>query len=120
MPILEYHGITLGQSIAIARFLAKKTGMYGKDDEQQAMVDAIVDYVTDYNNSKQEKKLVRLQCNKTLSLDSCFRMGGSVQSQHLRGKIRVDRKYFCQLSSNVLPKFTQPASKGRWKVFCWG
>ena len=52
LPILEYHGRTLCQSISIARFLAKKTKIYGKDEFIQAKVDAVVDYLTDYNNSK--------------------------------------------------------------------
>jgi glutathione S-transferase len=51
VPVLEYHGETLGQSLAIARFLAKKTGTYGKDELEQCRADAIVDYVNDYNNS---------------------------------------------------------------------
>ena len=52
LPYLEYHGQTLGQSMSIARFLAKKTGLYGKDETTQAVADSVVDYVNDYNNSK--------------------------------------------------------------------
>ena len=40
------------QSIAIARFLAKKANLYGKDDVTQARADMVVDYVTDFNNSE--------------------------------------------------------------------
>ena len=52
VPILEYEGAVITQSIAIARFLAKKAGLYGKDDVTQARADMIVDYVTDFNNSE--------------------------------------------------------------------
>lgn len=52
LPILEFEGEMLGQSIAIARFLAKKYNFYGKDEMEQARADAIVDYVSDYNNSE--------------------------------------------------------------------
>ena len=38
--------------MAIARFLAKKAGFYGGDDLEQAKVDMIVDYISDYNNSE--------------------------------------------------------------------
>lgn len=50
VPILEYEGTVITQSIAIARFLAKKADLYGKDDVTQAHADMIVDYVTDFNN----------------------------------------------------------------------
>ena len=52
VPILEYEGTVITQSIAIARFLAKKADLYGKDDVTQAHADMIVDYVTDFNNSE--------------------------------------------------------------------
>ena len=51
LPILEYDGRLIGQSITIARFLAKKSGLYGKDDVEQANADMIVDYVSEFNNS---------------------------------------------------------------------
>ena len=43
VPVLEVDGVKLFQSIAIARFLAKRFGLYGKDEFQQAHVDAVVD-----------------------------------------------------------------------------
>ncbi len=52
LPILEYHGQLLGQSMAIARFLAAKVGVYGDDEMDRALIDGVVDYVGDYNNSK--------------------------------------------------------------------
>ncbi len=44
--------MVLGQSTSIARFLAKKANLYGKDELEQAFVDGVVDYVIDYNNSE--------------------------------------------------------------------
>ena len=42
----------VGQSITIARFLAKKAGLYGKTEKEQAFADMITDYASDFNNSK--------------------------------------------------------------------
>ncbi len=52
LPVLEFHGKRLGQSLAIARFLAGKADIYGADEMERAQIDAIVDYVSDYNNSE--------------------------------------------------------------------
>jgi glutathione S-transferase len=43
MPVLEVDGVKLPQSMAIARFLAKQFGLAGKDNLEQAKVDAVVD-----------------------------------------------------------------------------
>ena len=45
LPYIEIDGKPLGQSIAIARLLAKKHQLAGTTDEEQAQVDAIIDYV---------------------------------------------------------------------------
>jgi glutathione S-transferase len=47
IPVLEFDGIKLPQSIAIARFLAKQFHLAGKDNFEQAKVDATVDTVSD-------------------------------------------------------------------------
>jgi glutathione S-transferase len=47
MPVLEYDGIKLPQSIAIARFLAKQFHLAGKNNLEQAEVDAVVDTIND-------------------------------------------------------------------------
>src|SRR5690242_16163276 len=44
LPILEIDGKVYGQSVAIARFLAKKYKLAGTTEEEQAHVDAVVDY----------------------------------------------------------------------------
>ncbi len=47
LPVLSWDGEEVGQSVTIARFCAKKTGLAGKDDLEQARADAIVDQVID-------------------------------------------------------------------------
>lgn len=47
LPYLEVDGKQLGQSAAFARLVAKRYGLAGKDELEQAQVDAIVDYQKD-------------------------------------------------------------------------
>ena len=44
---MEVDGVQIGQSLAIARYLAKKAGIEGKTDVEQALADGIVDFVKD-------------------------------------------------------------------------
>ena len=46
-PVLEYNGTKIPQSMAIARFLAKQFHLAGKDNFEQAKVDAVVDTISD-------------------------------------------------------------------------
>ncbi|KAE9553767.1 hypothetical protein FO519_003035 [Halicephalobus sp. NKZ332] len=48
LPYLEFDGIKLPESYAINRYLAKKYGLAGKDDLEQARVDAIADLHKDF------------------------------------------------------------------------
>ncbi|XP_066304192.1 hematopoietic prostaglandin D synthase-like isoform X3 [Branchiostoma lanceolatum] len=43
LPILEVDGVTLSQSMSIARFVARETGMDGKTKLERAQADAFVD-----------------------------------------------------------------------------
>jgi glutathione S-transferase len=47
MPVLEFNGVKLPQSLAIARFLANQFQLAGKDNFEQAKVDAVVDTIHD-------------------------------------------------------------------------
>ncbi|CAF1341202.1 unnamed protein product [Adineta steineri] len=47
MPVLEYNGVKLPQSAAINRFLANQFHLAGKDNFDQAKVDAVVDTIND-------------------------------------------------------------------------
>lgn len=50
LPFLESEGVKLPQSIAIARFAARETGLDGKTSLEKAQADAIVDTVMDLVN----------------------------------------------------------------------
>jgi glutathione S-transferase len=47
VPVLEYKGTQLPQSMSIARFLAKQLQLAGKDNFEQAKVDAVIDTILD-------------------------------------------------------------------------
>jgi glutathione S-transferase len=47
VPVLEVDGVKLPQSFSIARFLAKQFNLAGKDNFEQAKVDAVVDTMND-------------------------------------------------------------------------
>ncbi|KAI1695775.1 glutathione S-transferase 1 [Ditylenchus destructor] len=48
MPVLEVDGKMLGQSLAISRYLAKKHGLAGKDEWEQAKIDELADFTRDF------------------------------------------------------------------------
>jgi len=48
LPVLEVDGKQLPQSFAINRYLARKYGLAGKDDFEQAQVDAFGDSIKDF------------------------------------------------------------------------
>jgi glutathione S-transferase len=50
VPVLEYNGETIIQSISIARFLAREFKLVGKNNIEAAKADAIVDACTDVLN----------------------------------------------------------------------
>jgi len=47
LPILEVDGKSIGQSMAIARYVAREGGFVGKNSFEQAQVEALVDQITD-------------------------------------------------------------------------
>ncbi|CAF3348008.1 unnamed protein product [Rotaria socialis] len=48
MPVLEYEGFKIPQSLTIARFLAKQFQLAGRDNFEQAKVDAIIDTISEF------------------------------------------------------------------------
>jgi hypothetical protein len=42
----------VGQSVAIARYVAKVAGIAGKNEIDQALADGLVDFVTDFLNGE--------------------------------------------------------------------
>jgi glutathione S-transferase len=51
LPFLDVDGIRIGQSLAVARYLAKKVGISGRNLVEEALADGIVDFVSDCANS---------------------------------------------------------------------
>ena len=51
VPLLEYKGTTVTQSVAIARFLAHEFGLGGKTHQIDANIDEVVDAITDFQNT---------------------------------------------------------------------
>ena len=47
MPLLEYNGLELAQSMTIARFLARELNLAGKTRCEEAQVDMVVDCIVD-------------------------------------------------------------------------
>jgi len=56
LPVLEVDGKQLGQSMTIARYVAREGGLVGKNSLEQALVDSIVDSITDLR-----EKMVEVQ-----------------------------------------------------------
>ena len=54
IPILEVDGKVYGQSNAIARYLAKKYNLVGKNEFESLKCDEIVDAFKDYGQSKSQ------------------------------------------------------------------
>lgn len=52
VPVLEWDGHKVNQSVALARFLGKKYGLGGSDDFENLEIDAIVDTIHDFRASK--------------------------------------------------------------------
>jgi len=50
LPLLEVDGKVIGQSITMARYLAKRFNLAGKDDWAAAQADMVVDTVNDIGN----------------------------------------------------------------------
>ena len=51
LPILEYNGLELAQSMTIARFLARELNLAGKSRFEEAQVDMVVDCIVDLVNA---------------------------------------------------------------------
>lgn len=56
-PVLIYKGAEIGQSMAIARFVAQKLGFFGSDEVEAAKVDMIVEHVRDIRSKYQDARV---------------------------------------------------------------
>lgn len=52
VPFLEHNGKQVGQSVAIARYVGKLVKLGGNDDWENLEIDAIVDTLNDFKQSK--------------------------------------------------------------------
>ena len=52
LPVLNYNGQEIGQSLTITRFLAKKAGLAGRNELEEAKASMLVDHSVDLLNSK--------------------------------------------------------------------
>lgn len=52
IPILDVDGKRVHQSIAIARFVAKRVGLAGANDWENLLIDVAVDTINDFRQSK--------------------------------------------------------------------
>ncbi|KAK7866820.1 hypothetical protein R5R35_005250 [Gryllus longicercus] len=51
VPVLEIKGKMIPQTLAICRYLAKQSGLYGKDDFEAMQIDAVADAIIDLRNA---------------------------------------------------------------------
>ena len=51
LPVLEVDGVIIGQSMAIARFLANEYGIAGSSNMVKAQVDEVVDVMNDLQDA---------------------------------------------------------------------
>ena len=52
LPVLEYDGMKLSQSVTVCRFLAEEFGIAGKTNREKAMANMIVDTIVDVQIGK--------------------------------------------------------------------
>ena len=51
LPVLEWGGVQVAQSMAICRLIAREVGMAGADPVEDARIDMVVDHVVDHFTS---------------------------------------------------------------------
>ncbi|CAP22324.1 Protein CBR-GST-13 [Caenorhabditis briggsae] len=64
VPVLTVDGLEIPQSMAIARYLARKFGFSGATPEEQAMVDAFVDQFKDFYSEIHDYFYAKLGINQ--------------------------------------------------------
>tara|TARA_B110000037_G_C17089316_1_gene493333 strand:+ start:811 stop:1482 length:672 start_codon:yes stop_codon:yes gene_type:complete len=69
LPFLEVDGKVISQSKSIERYLAKKYGLMGENDEQAALIDSYCEYIRDFKTAYQA---VRKEENKEEAMDKWF------------------------------------------------
>lgn len=75
LPVLEYNGVKIAQSMTIARFLAKEFNLAGQNRIEEAKANMIVDCVTDIFNGvvqifKEKDESRKAELQKTFSSET--------------------------------------------------
>lgn len=60
LPVLEEDGKVIHQSVAMARYAAKKVKLVGEDDWENLEIDAIADTINDFRLSKKKVSWVKI------------------------------------------------------------
>merc|ERR1711892_934545 len=83
LPVLEMDGQTLGQSMTIARYLARRFGLAGKNDLDAAEADQAVDAVTDLVNDAGSVMREKDEAKKAEMMEALLNSKGG---DHFAGK----------------------------------
>jgi glutathione S-transferase len=81
MPALEFDGVKIPQSLSIARFLAKQFQLAGKDNFEQAKVDAVVDTIIDASMKLMPLSMEQDEVKKQELIKKCM---GEEMPKHLQ------------------------------------
>ncbi|CAF3123690.1 unnamed protein product [Rotaria socialis] len=90
IPVLEIDGIKLPQSMTIARFLARQFHLTGKDNLEQAKVEAVADTATDLLNKFGPIIWYQEEPQKKASIDEFF---ANELPKHLRNLETLAKAY---------------------------
>jgi len=61
VPLLRIDGLNIVQKMAAVRYLARKHGLYGKDNAEATQIDIVAETLLDYAGKDHEKYLPRLE-----------------------------------------------------------
>ena len=67
LPVLEWGGATVSQSMAIARFLAHECGLAGASTLEDALIDETVDVINDFQNALVRFLILKHHTNTNIS-----------------------------------------------------
>lgn len=61
LPLLRIDGLNIVQKMAAVRYLARKHGLYGKDNVEATQIDILAEVLADYGGKDHDKYLGRLE-----------------------------------------------------------
>ncbi len=63
LPVLEWDGVQYAQANAIARFIARKVGLYGKDEFEGLLVDSVIELINELLAGNMSTYIICPICN---------------------------------------------------------